>query len=652
MKNIAALMGAVALVAILPQPLVAQGGMQASGMAPAEGVAAKKAQKKARKKQMMMQMMQKMKAAKAARIPATMPIYDPAGGEVGRNLPRYDQPYCLNWRGGPKGVLLPADMKPPAVPPMPGLHGIVGLGYNGACGGANALLSFSNKGKSAFMRGMIYKEDNGSYTPANGGADVLNDNERLAYSIGGGLFRGDGSFVSLDLRGQRRDEVRYPGLPVSTRQLDVDRYDLAGQYMLQGGALKKLRFKANFINIDKINDNFTYNIPAGGSPNFEVRVERKTADAMLELDGGSGAFNWTVGLGYRSDNRDAGRFAFMGGAWVQNSPNFADATVKAVSLKAKGVWALDRARRIKAGLQVDSVDASLGRMNTPVAGGVTPAMMFNATYGPGAAQDEASETNVSANIRFEKDFAAKKGRFFAGLSRKLRTANPRERYFALTSPVAAASWVGNPGLSPEKHHMLEVGAGWKGGPWELAGRAYVDHVSDFILWDRIHNPASPMNGRNIFRNVDALFTGVEAKAKYKFAKGWWAGAELWLTRGENTTDDRPIDQIPAAEAALQLGWANETFALESRLRLVSEQTRLDNNPATGSGRDGASSGYGVLDISGSWKPKPNMTVSFGVDNVLDKVYTPHIERYDIANPMLSNPVAPERNIWVKATMRF
>ena len=625
------------LIAFLPGQVIAEGHMAGKTMTAGQKAAAQKA----KKRQMMMQMMKKKQAAEAARIPSTTAIYDPAGGETGRNLQRFDQASCLNWRGGPRGTLMPANMTASAVPPMPGTHGAIGVGYNSACDRSEVLVSFANRGDGFFARGMIYSEDNGSYDPPNGGATIANDSDRVAFSIGGGVFRPDGSFLSFDLRKLSRDEVRYPGLPIVTENLDVTRYDIAGKYVLGGGAINQLRFNAKFIDVEKLN-NITINP-------MEVRVNRKTSDIDFALDGGGGDFKWTVGLSYASDNRDGGRYNSMNG--MLTSPNFADATVAVTSLKANGVWALSADRRLKASAQLDHVKADLARMG---AGAGSPAGLFLSTYGAGANVAATSETNFSAALRFEQDLSNKHGMFFAGLSRHVRTANPRERYFALYGP-AAQSWAGNPRLNPEKHHMLEVGAGWKGGPWELAGRAYVDHVEDFILWDRAHGQAgvAVADNRNIFRNVDALITGVEASAKYKFAGGWWAGADLWLTHGENTTDNRPIGQIPAAEAALKLGWANQKFAFESRLRIVDAQNRLDANPMTGSGVDStAPNSYAVLDVSGTWKPKPNMAISFGIDNLLDEEYTPHIERMDVASPGLANPMAPGRNLWIKATMRF
>lgn len=635
----AKILGSVLLIAPLPSQTMAEAPIRTAGAETAEQTAA----------QMMMQMMQRQKVAAAARIPTTTAIFDPAGGNNGRNLSRYDQPRCLNWRGGPKGTLLPSDMKPPALP-MPGMHGVIGLGYNSACDRSEALLSFSNRGKNVFVRGMIYSENKGGYTAPDGTA-VQTASDRLGFSVGGGVFRADGSFFSLDLRRMQRDKIRFAGASVDTRQLNVSRIDAAGKYVIDGGIFNQLRFKAKLLDIDRINDNFTYRAPVPQP--LEVYVNRKTTDVDVALDGGGGAFEWTLGAHYASDERDATRY--MGPLLLSQSPNFADAKVAVTSLIADGTWALSADRRIKASLQVDFVDASLGGINRTVTMPTpTPRQVFMATYGY-TGSGSITETNIGGSLRYERDLAHKKGLFFAGLSRKIHTADPRERYFTSIVGMPAAMWIGNPNLKPEKHHMLEIGTGWKTGPWEVAGRAYADYVDDFILWDSARGQAGVVaaDGRNIFRNVDAVIGGVEASVKYKFANGFWAGGDIWLTRGENQTDNRAIGQIPAAEAAVKLGWANDNFSVQSKLRLVPAASRVDDNPLLGSGVDGAGlSGYGVLDVSATWKPKPNIAVNFGINNLLDKTYTPLIERGDIVAPTRFSPTASGRSVWVNATFKF
>ena len=186
----AIILGSVLLAALLPGQIAAQ-----SPSTPADAAVAEKraAQKRAKQRQMMMQ---RQKAAEAARIPTTTAIYDPVGRDTGRNLQRFDQPLCINWRGGPKGTLLPSNMKPPAIP-MPGNHGVIGLGYSSACDRGEALLSFSNRGENAFVRSTIYSENKGGYT-APDGSSVETSSNRLGFSVGGGVFRPDGSFLSLD----------------------------------------------------------------------------------------------------------------------------------------------------------------------------------------------------------------------------------------------------------------------------------------------------------------------------------------------------------------------------------------------------------------------------------------------------------------------
>ncbi len=458
-----------------------------------------------------------------------------------------------------------------------------------------------------------------------------------------------------------RDEIRFPGAGADTRQFDVDRYQIAGKLMLSGDNLSALSFSGAWTEFDRINDNFTYRTVA--TPPTEVRLKRETADARIALEGGGKPFSWTLGLEYGLDRRDATRF--QGPMLVAQSPNFADAEVSSVSLTADGVWALAPDRRVKAGMQLDFVDAELGgldRSGLVTGGGATPTprQMFAATYGY-SGDGTASEVNPSAYLRYEQDMSVQgdgKGQYFAALSYKTRTATPFERYFtSFTPPMAPAvlnTWIGNPDLAPERHLMIEAGAGLRSGPWTLAGRAYADYVSDFILWDRARGQAgvTRTDRANIFRNVDALIAGVEGSAKYEFGNGFWTGADIWLTHGQNTTDDRPIGQIPPAEAALKLGWSKDKWSIQGAVHLVAESNRLDDAIATGSGVDTATGGYALLDLEATWSPKPNMAVSFGVDNLLDKEYTPLIERRDISDPFYANPAAPGRSFWVKATMRF
>jgi iron complex outermembrane receptor protein len=358
----------------------------------------------------------------------------------------------------------------------------------------------------------------------------------------------------------------------------------------------------------------------------------------------------------------------MGPLMVAQSPNFADATVTSIGLTGDGSWTLAPGLRLLSSIRADIVQASLDGMDrtgmvTGPAPTPTPRALFLATYGYSGDGDE-SEVNIGGGLRLEKDIDAGAGRLFAGIRRKVRTADPRERYFASFTPGIVPqiyrTWIGNPGLSPEKHHLIEIGGGWARGAWELAGRAFADHVTDFILWDRARGQRGLLraDGVNIFRNIDAVIAGFEARARYRFDNGFWTGGEFWATYGENLTDDRAIAQIPPLEASLRAGWMNEKFEIEGRWRLVATQNRTDDSILTGSGADGDGTGsrigggFTTVDISAAWKPRPNFRLSVGVENIFDKQYAEYIERTDINDPFRFNPDAAGRSFWGRASVRF
>ncbi|MBN2631149.1 MAG: TonB-dependent receptor [Rhodobacteraceae bacterium] len=586
--------------------------------------------------------------------PQTRAIYDPAGGRKGRNVARLDMPLCSNWQGGPKGTLLPAGAGDGPLP-RPGQHGMIALGFSEACERGEGLLKFSSRGESFFAEGTIHTEDIGTYT-APDGTRVVNDRDRQTYKIAAGWIGEDGSFLSFATRRMQRDKILFQGVgPGSdTRKFDVEGYDLVGKIMLDGDLASQLRFKISHNQIDKITDNFTYR-PVSGQKAKTI-LDGTSANAMAAIDGGGAGFKWTLGFDYDLDQRNADKF--RGAALAPYSTDFADAKIAVTGLTADGTWTLGAGRRLLAGLRVEHVDASLDDMDRSFAT-PTPRQLLQDTYGY-TGNGKTTETNFAAKLRFEQDLSGNRSQWFAGLSYTPRTADPRERYFTGYSGDPLKMWIGNPDLDPERHLMLELGGGMRSGPWTLASRAYADWAEDFIIGDRARGQAGILvdDDRNIYRNVDAFIGGLEGSAIYEWKNGFYAGAEIWLTYGQNTTDNRAIAQIPPAEAALKLGWKGEQVSLGGTWHLVSSQPRLDDDIFTGSGSDGdgyggaLGAGYGTLDLAANWTPRKDMTFGVGIENVFDKTYVPLIERGDTDNPFLFNPTAPGRSLWAKAIIRF
>lgn len=602
-------------------------------------------------------------------IPSTESIYNPTGGPDLRNVLRTDIAQCSMWYGGPAGTLTPAGAVPPPVP-MPGVHGRVALG-GGPCGRWEALGQASIFKDGAFLRAMHYREKANSYT-APGGANVPYGYERAVLSGGFGFARKDGSFIAFDATRAEKHDIRYAGAPLDTRFFDATTLMLRGRLVIDHPTIKAVRLNASWTDFDRENDNFSYR-PLVGAPT-RARFDRQLTTVDAAIEGRSQALDWSLGAAFRQDYRDATRF--QGPALAPQSPVIAEGTVSSYGVIGDGKYALSPHSRLVMQARLDFVSATYGGMDraglvTPGFGATpTPRTLFAATYGY-TGDGSATEVNLGGMLRYEQDFDHARGRWFTGARRVVRTADPRERYFVSFTPPAGSglnpgpihrTWIGNPGLAPEQHHIAEAGFGWSGGGWELATRAYGDRVVDFILWDRARGQAGVTRADdvNIFRNVDAIIAGLETKLRYRFSNGFWLGADGWLTYGENLTDRRAIAQIPPAEAALRLGWSNRMFEVEGRWRLVATQSRVDSFFRTGAGTDGTglagsparTPGFATLDASLSWKPLPNIKLSVGVENILDKRYREHIERTDIDDPFFFNPTAPGRAVFARAVGHF
>jgi iron complex outermembrane receptor protein len=605
-------------------------------------------------------------AAQQASLPVAPIIYDPLGGPDLRNPFRADLAQCSLWYGGPAGTLTPPGVTPPPVPP-PGLHGALAAGYASACRRIESLASVSAAHDGVFARAMGYLEKVGDYRDGDGRL-VRYGHERAVYGGGFGFSDPSGSFLSFDATRAEKHDILYANAPLDSRFFDATNLTVRGQAVLDG-PVRVLRGSLVYVDYDRENDNFTYRALVG-TPTL-AQFDRKTLRGNLEADIAAGALFWTLGMDLARDARDATRF--QQASLAPQSRVMPDAHVTQLGLKADAKWRPTLASRLIAGARVDLVDAGVGAIDatglvTPGFGATpTPRALYTQYYGA-IGDGSAHEANVSAKLRFEHDFDAGAGQWFAAARRHVRTADPRERYFMSFTPPAGAAlepgpvhrtWVGNPLLAPEQHHLVEVGAGWTRAGWQAAVRGYADRATDFILHDRARGQAGVLlaNNANIFRNVDAFIAGVDAMLGYRFASGVYVTGTANFTYGENLTDSSPIAQIPPLESSLRVGWQDQHWGVETRLRMVATQTRIDNYFRTGSGDDGnglglSPSGFTTVDVTLRWMPLPNVTFAAGVENLLDTTYTEFIDRNDIDDPFVSNPTAAGRSFFLRGNYRF
>lgn len=222
-------------------------------------------------------------------------------------------------------------------------------------------------------------------------------------------------------------------------------------------------------------------------------------------------------------------------------------------------------------------------------------------------------------------------------------------YWELYSPSNSGAAKGNSftWLRPEKTTQLDLGARWQGQGWQLWSAAYLGTVQDYIVFDY---PSKAV------RNVNARTAGLELGASRQLTPALSAQGTLAYAWGENTSDNRPLPQQPPLEARLGLDYAQGAWSAGALWRLVAAQHRHANGQGNVTGRDlGTSSGFGTLALHAGYRVNQQFKLSAGVDNLLDKTYSEHLNLAGNAGfgyPGSVRISEPGRTLWLRGDVKF
>jgi len=555
--------------------------------------------------------------------------------------------------GGPGGTVL-YERVTPTFEPGQNYYGKAGAGYatNGAIWNAFAdIAAGSNK---AFVRGTISAADQTENYKDGNGDEVHSGYKTNAGNLLLGGRTAGGTLLRFDLDAVRGSDIKYAGARMDAPVSDSDSY----KFTIESGGMGSFStIKADVYRTDVYHemDNFSLR-PQPGSwmwvPSDSITDGARLLGDMMLANG-----TLTLGLDYQANDRDATRYAAPSGTF----PTMVQAYLwPGVNIEQPGVFgeysgSLSMGNDYTFGLRVDYVDSSASKADlVPVVmGGQSANDLYTAYYGL-TARDK-TDTNVSALYRMEHVFDAQTT-FRWGLSRSVRSADATERFIAAGSPMPTMRWVGNPDIQPEAHHQLDLGMNFHLRKGELSFTTYYDDVSDYILLDRAHGQAGILlsDGAYVYRNVNAVLYGFDMEADYQWTSSWRSRFTAAYVYANNETDNRAIAQTPPLEGTASLEYWREGWMLAGEMRAVAKQSRVDDDPATGSGVDfGVTPGYTVYRLYGLYKLGKLAELKYGIDNLFDKYYREHLNKPSGFDPTSSTPVyEPGRSYWARLEAKF
>ena len=444
-------------------------------------------------------------------------------------------------------------------------------------------------------------------------------------------------------------EAAYAGRGMDGSQFERESLALRIEQDNIGEVLQKVEARVYYNYADHVMDNYTLRQPNPNDVMMPMRnpmatnVDRRTLGGRLAGTWQWNAYELVAGVDAQTNEHrkrsGSGIDTYKDMSWVK------DAEFSQYGAFAELTRTLAGDSRIIGGLRVDRISVTDERAQLCN-------MMGMACRANPTADDERDDTLSSGFLRYEHELASMPATAYVGLGHSQRFPD----YWELFS---AANQVGKPTayetVDPEKTTQLDIGLQYAEGPLEAWVSAYAGVVKDYILFS--YGPgANPLHTISWVDNIDARIAGAELGGSYKLTENWKTDASLAYAWGENTTDNRAMPQIPPLEARLGLTYEKGDWSAAGLWRVVAAQNRVAEMQGNVTGKDfDESSGFGVFSLNAAYRVNENFKLSSGIDNLLDKAYSEHLNQAGNAGVGLSATERlnePGRTLWARVDLSF
>ncbi len=551
----------------------------------------------------------------------------------------------VKYGGGGSGGSVLLERNPPTFAAGETMKAELGYSYDSNPDGHQTFADLAAGNNVGFIRGNIHYGEANNYEDGDGN-EVRTSYRKKGANVMFGITPDVDTLIQFSVEANREDNVLYAGAMMDAPMSDSDTYRIKFEREAAIGPFSAIKAELYSSSVDHLMDNYTLRTATGALMRTPTESDtwggRLSGDIAITADS-----SLTIGVDHQDNSREAILHNDTTGTIMSHM--WADASLRQTGIFAEYSNELTASNRLDMGLRYDRVEADLGNPNAP--GMRTPNQMFQLYYGTTA--EDQHENNIGGFIRLKHAFAEIPAYIYASASRSVRTADATERYMAKWVGMANMRWVGNPDLDPEKHHQLELGVVSETADMNISSSIYYNDVDDFILYDRAHGQDSILlaDSAVIYRNIDAELYGLEFEIGQRWGN-WSAGFTLAYTHAQNKSDHRPIAQIPPLEGSVSLDYTNGPWSAGGVVRAAAQQSRVDDNTATGSGLDSEKTpGWGVLDLHAGYKIKKQWQIEVGVKNLFDKDYAQHLNKASSIDAG-SQVDEPGRSFWVSMNATF
>ncbi|OZY61221.1 TonB-dependent copper receptor [Pseudomonas lundensis] len=477
-----------------------------------------------------------------------------------------------------------------------------------------------------------YKDGNGDTVPSR--YDKWNGDVALGWTPDADTL--------LELTAGKGDgEARSAGRGMDGSQYKRESLGLRFEKSNIGEVLDKVEAQVYYNYADHVMDNYTLRTPSGtgmmAGP-MASNVDRRTLGARIKA-----TWHWAdlqLISGIDAQTNEHRKRMGMGIDTYKDQNWSKDADFHNYGAFGELTWYAADRDRVITGARLDRASAKDFRAR------IGSGMMSK----PNPTLDKTrADTLPSGFVRYEHDLADSPATVYAGLGHAQRFPD----YWELFSPTSGPAGSVNAfdAIKPEKTTQLDMGLQYKTERLEAWASVYAGEIRNYILFDYA-------KGSSQAQNVNARVMGGELGAAYQLTSNWKADATLAYAWGKNTTDGKALPQMPPLDTRLGLTYSEDDWSAGALWRVVARQDRIDRNAGNVVGKDyDKSAGFGVFSLNGAYRINKNLKVSAGVDNLLDKNYSEHLNMagnagygYPATDPTPINE--PGRTLWTKIDVSF
>ncbi|UOH75189.1 TonB-dependent copper receptor [Acinetobacter schindleri] len=465
-----------------------------------------------------------------------------------------------------------------------------------------------------------------SYQDGNGNT-VPSDWERWNADLALGWTPDENTWVELT-GGKADGEAVYAGRMMDGSQFARESLGLRVEKKNVTDVIKKIEAQVNYNFNDHVMDNFSLRDVA--EPDKAMTVTRRTLNGRLAVTNEWENIQLITGVDSQLNKHAGGMYHST--MPMMNSPVTTDMEFQSIGGFGELSYDLGGDNKLVSGLRIDQVSIDAVKRSL-----------------------ERTETLPSAFIRFENTHPDHDdGKTYIGLGYVERVPDYWELFKTDLNGQAPSTFKD---LKNEKTLQLDLGYQHHHGALNSWVSAYTGLIQDYIL---INYDADKKTGHGInaadSKNVDAVIAGAEAGIGYQFTDAIQADVSAMYAWGENTTNNTPLPQIAPLEGRVNLRYIQDRYTLGAYWRIVDGQSRISEREGNIVGYDNKkSAGFGTLSLNGTYNLSEDVDLSVGIDNVLDRTYTEHLNKMGASGTGLPtdeqfNNIG--RNYWARISMKF